>query len=163
MTTIAELDASTETRAAEMLRACCGASSWVNAMVALRPFRTKVNLNAAAADVWARCSGADWLEAFSHHPRIGDRKAEGWAAGEQSGARTAPVTVREELAEVNRAYERKFGHIYIVCATGLTAGEMLDIARRRMDNDPESELRVAAEEQRKIMQLRLDKLFGDDQ
>ena len=84
----------------------------------------------------------------------------GTASDEQSGARGANEEIQAELERTNKAYEDKFGHIYIVCATGKTAEEMLDIARRRMQNDPATELRVAAEEQRRIMHLRLEKLLG---
>jgi 2-oxo-4-hydroxy-4-carboxy-5-ureidoimidazoline decarboxylase len=115
----------------------------------------------AADEEWSRTTEKDWLEAFSHHPRIGDRSTKGWAAGEQQGAQNANVTVRNELARINREYEETFGHIYIVCATGKTADEMLAIAKSRLNNDRESELKVAAEEQRKIMHIRLEKLIGE--
>lgn len=126
-----------------------------------RPFRSREAVIRAADEEWDRCSDRDWLEAFSHHPRIGDRDAHGRAAEEQSGARNASDTMVDELRRTNRAYEEKFGHIYIVCATGKSAEEMLAIARLRMQNDPGTELRIAAEEQRKIMQIRLRSLLGD--
>ncbi|HKY97624.1 MAG TPA: 2-oxo-4-hydroxy-4-carboxy-5-ureidoimidazoline decarboxylase [Gemmatimonadaceae bacterium] len=161
MTTVAELDAMSESEAAEALRACCGSSRWVDAMTARRPFRSRDALFKAADEEWSRTNENDWLEAFSHHPRIGDRSTKGWAAGEQQGAQNAAVTIQDELARINREYEDRFGHIYIVCATGKTADEMLAIAKSRMSNDRESELRAAAEEQRKIMQIRLEKLTGE--
>jgi 2-oxo-4-hydroxy-4-carboxy-5-ureidoimidazoline decarboxylase len=161
VTTVAELDAMSESEAAEALRACCGSSRWVDAMTARRPFRSRDALFKAADEEWSRTNEKDWLEAFSHHPRIGDRSTKGWAAGEQQGAQNATLTVQDELARINREYEDKFGHIYIVCATGKTADEMLAIAKSRMSNDRETELRTAAEEQRKIMQIRLEKLTGD--
>ena len=146
--------------AAAVFRECCAASHWVDAMTDRRPFRSREAVFTAADEEWDKCGENDWLEAFSHHPRIGDRTARGTASDEQSGARTATEEVRSELARANEAYEKKFGHIYIVCATGKTAEEMLDIARQRMQNDPETELRVAAAEQRKIMHIRLEKLLG---
>lgn len=150
-----------ESEAAEALRACCGSSRWVDAMTGRRPFRSRDALFKAADEEWSRTNENDWLEAFSHHPRIGDRSTKGWAAGEQLGAQNATMTIQDELARINREYEDKFGHIYIVCATGKSADEMLAIAKSRMNNDRESELRVAAEEQRKIMQIRLEKLTGE--
>lgn len=107
------------------------------------------------------------MEAFSHHPRIGERKGalrqsergSAWAAGEQSGVERADDDVRSALAAANREYEQRFGYIYIVCATGKSAEEMVAAARKRLRNDPDVEVRTAAEEQRKIMRLRLDKLL----
>ena len=156
--TLAELNALTPDRAAEALRACCGASRWVSAMVARRPFTSVDDVFAAADSEWKRMGPDDWHEAFSHHPRIGERAA-GWAAGEQASVATAGSTVQEQLGDVNRAYEQKFGHIYIVCATGKSADELLSIARARLSNPPSAELRIAADEQRKITQLRLRKLL----
>ena len=147
---------------AEIFRGCCGSTRWVDAMTDRRPFRARAALVKAADEEWDRCDERDWLEAFSHHPRIGDLNAGGVAAEEQSGARNTALTTQEELRQVNRAYEERFGHIYIVCATGKSAEEMLAIARDRMNNDRETELRAAAEEQRKIMHMRLAKLLGDD-
>ena len=145
---------------AAVFRECCGASHWVDGMTDRRPFRSRDAVFRAADDEWDKCSEQDWLEAFSHHPRIGDRTAGGTASDEQSGVRSATQRTRLELERTNQAYEEKFGHIYIVCATGKTADEMLDIARARLQNDPATELRVAAEEQRKIMHIRLEKLLG---
>lgn len=137
-------------------------------MVARRPFRSDGELLSAADEVWHACGENDWLEAFAHHPRIGGTRskrvqsteARDWSAGEQRGVASASVTVQDELAEMNRAYEDRFGFIYIVCATGKTPEEMLEIGRRRLANDRAAELRIAAEEQRKITQIRLRKLLG---
>ena len=109
----------------------------------------------------------DWLEAFSQHPRIGESlpaaggstTARGWSATEQSGVAAAPEETRIGLARLNQEYEARFGFIYIVCATGRSASELLDFARKRIRNDRDAELRVAAEEQRKITRLRLEKLL----
>lgn len=159
---ISELDAMSEQEVAAIFRECCGATRWVDAMTDRRPFRSRDALVKAADEEWRRCDERDWLEAFSHHPRIGDLTAEGTGAQEQSGARNASLSTQEELNRVNHAYEERFGHIYIVCATGKSADEMLAIARDRMNNDRDTELRIAAEEQRKIMHIRLRKLLGDE-
>lgn len=127
-------------------------------MVNARPFDSVDDLVEAADAAWSKTGPTDWLEAFSHHPRIGERGS-GREAAEQEGAQSAPVTVKEQISEVNATYEKKFGHIYIVCATGKSGEEMLEIAKARMRNEPEHELEVAAEEQRKITAIRLRKLL----
>jgi len=128
-------------------------------MVEQRPFDSSDDLFRAAEQAWSQCGPLDWEEAFSHHPRIG-ADVRGREASEQAGALSASSSVKEELARVNSLYEEKFGHIYIVCATGKSAEEMLANATQRLANDHETELRIAAEEQRKIMQLRLRKLLS---
>jgi len=166
---LSTFDQSQPERAAELLRACCGSSGWVAGMMARRPFGTLPNVLAAADDVWWSLDRGDWLEAFAQHPRIGERqgavaqdaRGAAWSAGEQSGVRDAAGDVRAELAASNRAYEERFGYIYVVCATGKSAEELLALARSRLRNDPHAELRVAAEEQRKITRLRLEKLFTE--
>lgn len=138
-------------------------------MVARRPFGSVTALLAAADEVWADTEAGDWNEAFSHHPRIGESRAAPaessraaqWSAGEQSRVSTASADVQEALADLNRAYEERFGRIYIVCASGRSAEELLAVARQRLDNEPDTELRIAAEEQRKITVLRLRKLLGE--
>jgi 2-oxo-4-hydroxy-4-carboxy-5-ureidoimidazoline decarboxylase len=165
---VAELDAMPESRAGELLGECCGGSRWVTQMLARRPFRSLDRVLSAADDVWRSLDPADWREAFSHHPRIGERKSavpqnergSSWAAGEQSGVERADDEVRRALAEANREYERRFGYIYIVFATRKSAQEMLALATQRLENDPDVELRAAAEEQRRITRLRLNKLLG---
>jgi 2-oxo-4-hydroxy-4-carboxy-5-ureidoimidazoline decarboxylase len=164
-----ELNALPPAEAAERLRACCGSSRWVAAMVEGRPYGTVEQLVAAADRAWAATGPADWDEAFRHHPRIGERKAaapvsgtaSAWSAGEQRAA-TEDAAVRRRLAEANGEYERRFGRIYIVCATGRSAREVLADLEARLDHEPERELAVAAEEQRKITALRLHKLVGGD-
>jgi 2-oxo-4-hydroxy-4-carboxy-5-ureidoimidazoline decarboxylase len=156
-----DLAAADEARA--MLRACCGSSRWVEGMLARRPFGSRPAMLAAARDEWFRLEAADWREAFGHHPKIGDRDAlrrrfastAHLSAREQQGVGDAPEEVLAELAEANGAYERRFGFIFIVCATGRTATEMLAMLRTRLGNDPAAELRVAAEEQARITELRL--------
>jgi allantoicase len=137
------------------LRRVCGSSEWTRRMMAARPL---ADAFAAADEIWASMGRDDCLEAFAAHPRIGEKKGGAWSASEQSGTTTAGDTTMRALAEANAEYERKFGHIYIVCATGRSAEEMLAMARERLNNDAATELRMAAEEQRKIMQLRLWKL-----
>ncbi|HEX9959613.1 MAG TPA: 2-oxo-4-hydroxy-4-carboxy-5-ureidoimidazoline decarboxylase, partial [Pyrinomonadaceae bacterium] len=120
-----------------------------------------------AAQIWLNLDAPDWLEAFAAHPKIGARAAAPkqqarsaeWSRGEQSGARSADDSVLDALAEANRLYERKFGYIFIVRATGKSAEEMLEICRRRLNNNAETELPIAAEEQRKITEIRLNKLL----
>ncbi len=166
---VAELSAMSDDRATELLTECCGASRWVAAMVARRPFKSRSAILLEADGAYASLAPSDWLEAFSHHPRIGERmsavaqgeRGSAWSVGEQAGIDRAHDDVRNELAAANREYEQRFGYIYIVCATGKTADEMVSLARARLLNEPETELRVAAEEQRKIMHLRLEKLVDN--
>ncbi len=149
---------------AELLK-CCGTTRWAREMAEERPFADERALLETADRVWLGLSREDWLEAFRSHPKIGERRAaretgEGarrWSEEEQKGTRDAGREVLDELAAANREYEEKFGHIFIVCATGKGAAEMLALLRRRLGSDPETELRVAAEEQRRITQLRLKK------
>ena len=167
--TLEEFNALPNAPAAEALTACCGASRWVSAMAARRPFVNLSGLIAAANDIWRETTERDWLEAFDHHPRIGgttsatqqDARASSWSSVEQSRAASANAEIKRQLADVNADYEARFGHIYIVCAAGGSAEELLAIARARLKNDAATELRVAAEEQRKITELRLRKLFSE--
>jgi OHCU decarboxylase len=166
---VARLDALPPAEAEAALQACCGSRAWVSAVASGRPYGDAAALYAAAESSWWALEPDDWLEAFRAHPRIGERKAQAaqdarasdWAAGEQSGMDAAGDSVRDALAEGNRAYEARFGYIYIVCATGREPGEMLEMLRARLHNDAHTEIRVAAEEQRKITRLRLDKLLAD--
>ena len=155
-----------EARAA--LLACCGSTRWAAEVAALRPFWDVGQLLNIAGRVWRELEREDWLEAFSAHPKIGESKAERetgeearrWSEGEQSGARAAGAETLDSLAQANREYEERFGHIFIVCATGRTAEEMLGLLRARMGNDRETELRAAAGEQWRITELRLKKFLG---
>ena len=157
--TVEEINAMTDEQAGALLRTCCGSGSWVESMLTKRPFASEESLIDDANEAWSDTGPDDWHDAFSHHPRIGARVS-GSEASEQAGAQNAETATRNRLAEINREYEQKFGHIYIVCATGKSADEMLAIAEERIHNDPSTELRIAAEEQRKIMELRLRKLFA---
>jgi 2-oxo-4-hydroxy-4-carboxy-5-ureidoimidazoline decarboxylase len=156
-----------EVRAA--LTRCCGAAAWVEGMCASRPFADRASLFARADAIARALTRADWLEAFSHHPQIGDVSAlrdkfaatAAWASQEQQGARAASDRTLEALARGNRAYVQRFGYIFIVCATGRSADEMLAMLESRLGNDPADELRIAAAEQMKITRLRLEKLLED--
>ena len=152
-----------EARAA--LLDCCGSTRWAREVAALRPFRDVERLLAEGERVWFALEHEDWLEAFRAHPRIGGKKAEvgvsedarRWSEGEQSRAREASDETKDALVEANREYEEKFGFIFIVCATGKTAEEMLALLRGRLKNERETELRVAASEQWRITVLRVKK------
>ena len=161
MPSAADLDAMPREQARKLLSACCGASRWVEEMVARRPFRGERALLASAEEVWWGLGESDWKEAFTHHPRIGER-GNGWSEAEQSGLRAAAEPVRLAFAAVNREYEARFGGIYIVCASGRSGDELLAVARARLGNDPETELRIAGGEQLKITLLRLHKLLRED-
>lgn len=141
----------------DVLRRACGSTHWVERMLARRPFPGDAALLAAAREEWFRLGEDDWLEAFSHHPRIGDRALapHDLPAKEQSGVATAKASVLDELAAANDAYLARFGFIFIVCATGKSAEEMLALLRARLPNDRATELHKAAEEQAKITALRL--------
>ena len=149
---------------------CCGSTLWARRMAQERPFHELQQLLAQADAEWWALDAEDWLEAFSRHPKIGEREAareqasaaSSWSEQEQAGAKSADEVTKQQLAAANREYESKFGHIYIVCATGKTADEMLSLCTERLSNDPDHELRVAAEEQRRITHLRLRKLLEED-
>jgi allantoicase len=150
----------TDDRAAAQLRNCCGSTEWVRQMIAARPFPAWNDLIHAAEEIWNRLSEDDWREAFAAHPRIGDRSGSSQARQEQSGTASASRQSLDALASANREYEARFGYIYIVCASGRSADEMLSMAWQRLENAPEDEIRLAAEEQMKITKLRLMKLVG---
>ena len=115
----------------------------------------------ASDRIWWELGPAAWLRAFEAHPRIGESTADARAAGEQSGVAVADSETLARLAAGNRAYEERFGHIYIVCASGKSAAQMLEILESRLGADPETELRMAAEQQRQITRLRLEKWMGE--
>ncbi len=146
---------------------CCGSTAWAARMANLRPLESEAALLAVSDEIWRSLSETDWLQAFRSHPRIGESvthastaKCAAWPAQEQQKVADAADAVKIALAEGNREYERRFPHIFIVCATGKTAPEMLAILRRRLHNDAATELREAAEQQRLITQIRLKKWLG---
>ena len=160
------LDAAAPDEARDLLRSCCGAQAWVDRMMARRPFGSNEALVGAAREEWFALGRPDWLDAFSHHPKIGDRdplrqrfaRTAHLSEREQAGVDGASENVLEDLAEGNREYERRFGYIFIVCASGKSADEMLGLLRQRLPNPPDVEIRVAVEEQARIMELRLMRL-----
>jgi 2-oxo-4-hydroxy-4-carboxy-5-ureidoimidazoline decarboxylase len=166
--TLDQFNALSTDEAMKDLIKCCGARRWAEQVAARRPYRSKESLLEMADDVWGKMERDDILEAFTHHPKIGDvdslRKkfasTAQWASGEQSGVAGAAEKTLRDLADGNTAYEKKFGHIFIVCATGKNAGEMLEILRGRLGNDPARELTIAAGEQQKITRIRLVKLLA---
>lgn len=168
--TIAQFDAMPDSEAAFKLAACCGSSTWVARMLEQRPFRSREHLLNAADEVAQTLRDADWLEAFSHHPRIGQRRsnavvsstAESWSAGEQSAVSQADTAVRAAIADANARYEEQFHFIFIISASGRSAEAILAALRARLHNTREVELRVAAREQQKITRLRLQKLVPVD-
>jgi 2-oxo-4-hydroxy-4-carboxy-5-ureidoimidazoline decarboxylase len=165
---VAELDELPANEAAALLATCCGVRAWVAAMVERRPFGTPAALVHAADEIWWSLGPEQWREAFAHHPRIGERdaaagqeaRARAWSAGEQRSVVDAGADVRKALAEGNREYERRFGHIYLVSAAGKSAEELLGLLHARLSNDAATEFRVAAGEQAKITRSRLLKLLG---
>ncbi|HWB77274.1 MAG TPA: 2-oxo-4-hydroxy-4-carboxy-5-ureidoimidazoline decarboxylase [Nannocystaceae bacterium] len=167
MSVAAWLDAQAEADARAALVRCCGSSTWVAGMLAARPFGDDATLFAAADRVWNAVAPDDVREALTHHPEIGAnidelRKRYGdtatWASGEQSGVQSAGEATLVSLRDGNIAYKQRFGHIFVVCATGKSAAEMLALLHQRMGNDPDAELAIAAAEQAKITRLRLEKL-----
>lgn len=155
----------TETARAEFLR-CCGSTRWAEQMASARPFTDELALHTAAAAAEESLTRDDWLEAFAAHPKIGDMTSlrikfahtADWSASEQGEVNAAAEATLLALADGNRMYEVRFGYIFIVCATGKTADEMLALLQKRLFNDPSEELAIAAGEQRKITRLRLQRL-----
>jgi len=144
--------------AAGLLRRCCGSERWVNRMVAGRPYPDDATLYEAADRAWWDLEREDWLEAFRAHPRIGERGPDAWSRNEQAGVDGAAAETQRRLARGNETYERRFGHAYLVCATGRSAAQLVSDLEQRLSNDAARELRIAAAEQAKITRLRLEKL-----
>ncbi|MGB8321321.1 MAG: 2-oxo-4-hydroxy-4-carboxy-5-ureidoimidazoline decarboxylase [Candidatus Acidiferrum sp.] len=151
--------------AAEEILPCCGSRAWARQMAAQRPFEDVATLLATSDRIWLALSTADWLEAFQSHPRIGETRShvessaqsQQWSAQEQSGATESSEAVKHALAEGNREYERKFGRIFIICASGKSAPDILENLQRRLGNDDAAELHEVAEQQRQIVQIRVKK------
>ena len=150
----------------ESLTKCCGSTNWVSAMCEDFPDNIE-KIYEKAEKVWFELNEKDWLEAFTHHPKIGDLASlekkfgstKDFTSNEQSSVNHASIETLKELAEYNQKYEDKFGFIFIVCATGKTADEMLALIKERINNDYHTELKIAAGEQNKITKLRLEKIF----
>lgn len=164
--TLEAFDRMTPAEAMMAILPCNGSRAWAERMAAARPFHTAGELFAAADRIWWALPPHDWQQAFDSHPRIGEKLAVHatkqsleWSHGEQAAALPDEAT-KAALAEGNRLYEEKFGRIFIVCATGRAAAEMLTILDRRLKNDPDTELKETAEQQRQITQIRLRKWLG---
>lgn len=148
---------------------CCGSKAWARGMAARRPLPDVTTLLAASDETWSNLTAADWMEAFRSHPRIGESRvvesasaqSATWCAQEQRKVAAAGEGVKIALAEANQEYEQRFRHIFIVCATGKSAPDILEILRRRLRNDEPTELREAAEQQRQITRIRLTKWLSD--
>lgn len=151
--------------ACERFYQCCSSKNWAWKMAQSRPFETIESLLQLAQEIWKKLSTEDYLEAFEGHPRIGDMNSlkkkystREWSAQEQSGVDACSDEILEELAKFNSLYEKRFGFIFIVCATGKSAQEMLDLLKSRIDNEKVDEISNAANEQAKITRIRLEKL-----
>ena len=165
---IAWLNSLTADEAAKELIQCCGSRRWASQVSNDRPYPSLDNLITHAHQVWWKLTSDDWLEAFRSHPRIGEKKAsdkvsaqsQQWSGQEQAAVSNASQRTVDSLAELNRDYEKKFGFIFIICATGKTSGEMLAAIQERIEHDSDTELLLAAAEQAKIIELRLKKLLS---
>jgi 2-oxo-4-hydroxy-4-carboxy-5-ureidoimidazoline decarboxylase len=161
---VAEFDAAPAADAAAELMPCCASRRWVSGLVSGRPYARLDRLTAASDALLARLDWPELESALAGHPRIGERassngRSDGWSRQEQAGAAAAADHVRQELAAANAAYERRFGHVFLICATGLSAEAMLSALRSRLANDPIAEREVVRSELAKIVRLRLAKAF----
>ena len=163
-----QINQANPSEADSMFAACCGSATWASMMTMVRPFASEDELMKIAAAVWNDMQIEDWLEAFAAHPMIGEEKAAPtqraraaeWSAGEQSGMNSADELLKQDIATANHAYFERFGFIFIVCATGNSAEEMLELCQARLGNDRETEIGIAAAEQEKITEIRLKKLLS---
>lgn len=157
---------------AKRLRSACASRAWIEGMSASRPFDDLAEVLCEAERIWWTLDESDWMEAFAAHPRIGDSpaadvtsspdedEAASFSRSEQSGMANAGPAVRARLTAANQAYEKRYGFVYLVCATDKSAEEMLDQCLRRLGSELHEELRVAAAEQVKITRLRLEKMLA---
>ncbi len=165
---LARLNAMSKGAAEEALLSCCGSRAWAERMAGQRPFGSLQELRETADAVWGGLGSEAWLAAFRSHPRIGEKQAEKpttadadrWSAEEQGSAEDVPLETLAALAEGNTAYEERFGYIFIVCAQGKNKDEILALLQSRLHNDAGAEIRIAAEEQRRITNLRLERMTG---
>jgi len=165
--TLHELNILSKDKLKEELFKCCGSLTWVNRMLPFFPAEDLVELLEDAEEQWYNCNDEDWREAFAHHPKIGDMESlkkkfstTAWESNEQGTIRTASEQTLRALTDGNKKYEDKFGYIFIVCATGRSAEEMLSILEVRLNNKPEDEIKIAMEEQNMITKIRLEKLLS---
>ena len=166
--TLDELNSLPASEAANLFLSCCGSSAWAREMVKGRPYSSVGKLLDMADRAWSSATPDQIREAFAHHPRIGETTsaapqtatAKAWSKLEQSKVNIASSNVHDQMGLVNSAYEARFGYTYIVSAMGKSADDMLELARKRLRNDPERELKIAAGEQGKITRLRLKRLLG---
>lgn len=167
---LSRLNALSAADAASLFLRACGSTRWADRMVGARPFDAMEQVFAAAERAAESLDAADWREAFAGHPRIGETRASGpvqaatsaMSQREQAGMAGASEAVREEFSRGNAEYERRFGHVFLICATGRSAGEMLEQLRARLRNTPDAEFANAVSEQRKITRLRLARLLYPD-
>jgi OHCU decarboxylase len=163
VSTFADWNQLPEADALAPVLACCGSNAFALAVIHGRPYPDVDSLLAKADDIWWSLAEDDWLQAFACHPRIGEspagcsRQFSAWSTEEQSKARTAAEFILDSITRKNREYEARHGFIYIVCASGRSAEELLAILDRRLTNTTEAELREAAEQQRQITHLRIRK------
>lgn len=164
MMTLAAFDELSRDRAVALLKDCCGSTEWAERMARARPHPSLEALLEKSDAIWWTLRRDDWLEAFSAHPRLGDSsgksgsRSASWSRGEQATV-VAETEAQGELRRLNEAYEERFGWIFILCATGKSAGEVMSSLQERLKNEDAEELRQAAEEQNRITRLRLRKLF----
>jgi 2-oxo-4-hydroxy-4-carboxy-5-ureidoimidazoline decarboxylase len=166
---VAAFDSAPEDELRDRLRSCCAAEAWVEKMMVGRPYRSEVALYAASDHATAELDARGLEQALAGHPRIGDAapahggdgRSAAWSRGEQAGVATAGEDVLGELASANAAYEQRFGHVYLVCASGRSAAELLAVCRSRLENDPDTERGVVLTELAKINRLRLGKLLEE--
>ena len=165
MVDLVQINAMSEAVAREALLKCCGSTHWVNRMVQARPFASDEQLFETSDAVWFALPESEWLDAFGHHPRIGESQLRekfastaDWSAGEQAGVASASEEVIQGLTEGNDAYFEKFGFVFLICATGKSAAEMLEALRQRLPNDRQQELENAAREHSAITKIRLEKI-----
>jgi 2-oxo-4-hydroxy-4-carboxy-5-ureidoimidazoline decarboxylase len=163
---VAAFDVAGDEELRERLRSCCAAEAWLEEMMVGRPYRSEAALYAASDRATAQLDARGLQQALSGHPRIGDAapahgdgRSAAWSRGEQAGVATAGEDVLGELAAANASYEQRFGHVYLVCASGRSGEELLAVCRARLENDPETERGVVLEELAKINRLRLARLL----
>ena len=165
--TLEDINKATKEQAYPFFEHCCCSPNWIQKMIDARPFSNKEALLEASKKSFSQLVDADYLAAFEGHPQIGNLETlakkyantSGSASHEQSGMSEAQKSVLEEMQALNIEYLTKFGFIFIVCASGKSAQEMLDLIKSRINNDRQSELTIAGNEQAKITQIRLEKLL----